>query len=483
MFDKKRVVVYLFVLIISISTVSAAKDFFMNVKPIKDKIEVDEAGIYNITITNLADTGKAFTVKFDDLIWDVYTQPLSAYFSGFDVPARSSETISVYLDPPDDVELRQYKVKLRIVDATGVEDSALLYVIVRPYAMIVGQYVPTVRANIDVTDNGELDPRKPASVYLTIDNLNPVNLTGLYIKLESSLFSQERYTSLWPLEQKTEVFNIQFNPEEPPKKDTIRITIYSGQDIVKYINRDINILAYSSLARDEKVKKQFLKTVRTITYTNDANVKRGEGVKEEIGFLQRLVTTTTPSSNIVHENGKTYLLWDIKLEPNEPTTIVIVKNYQYMVALVVLVILLIIAYFVFRSPLIIRKEAQIISTHEGGISELKILLYIKNRTRHQVKEVKVIDKTTKIAELQDEVIIGTLRPSKVLRHDKKGTLIEWEIPALEGWEERIICYKIKSKLSILGFFNLPSALLKYKGKSGETIVISSNKLRAAIKAA
>ena len=51
----------------------------------------------------------------------------------------------------------------------------------------------------------------------------------------------------------------------------------------------------------------------------------------------------------------------------------------------------------------------------------------------------------------------------------------WNLPTVEPYEERIITYKIKSKLSIVGGLTLPAAYLKYKPRNGREQIILSNK--------
>ena len=62
----------------------------------------------------------------------------------------------------------------------------------------------------------------------------------------------------------------------------------------------------------------------------------------------------------------------------------------------------------------------------------------------------------------------------MLTHDIKGTLLKWNIDILEGFEERMITYKIKSKLSILGSLKLSPAVIKFKNSRGNIVISHSN---------
>ena len=116
-----------------------------------------------------------------------------------------------------------------------------------------------------------------------------------------------------------------------------------------------------------------------------------------------------------------------------------------------------------------RKTATVIATKEGGISELKVIIEIINRSKKQIKHVKIIDNVPRIAELAKEYDVGTVKPDKVVQHERKGTLVKWSLDEVDPGEERVISYKVKSKLSILGGVTLPSAAAKFEfGKRQRT---------------
>ena len=108
-----------------------------------------------------------------------------------------------------------------------------------------------------------------------------------------------------------------------------------------------------------------------------------------------------------------------------------------------------------------RKITSSIHRKDGGISELKLVLNVKNRSKDPLKDIDVIDKVPHITNVEKELFIGTLQPYKVLRHEKKGTILKWKIDDLGVGEERVITYKIKSTLPILGSFSLEAAAAKY----------------------
>ena len=78
--------------------------------------------------------------------------------------------------------------------------------------------------------------------------------------------------------------------------------------------------------------------------------------------------------------------------------------------------------------------------------------------------IEIVDKIPNIADLEKGLSIGTLHPTKILKHERKGTIIKWLIEQLDAGDERVISYKIKSHLSILGEFRLKSRSLTAAGR-------------------
>ena len=174
------------------------------------------------------------------------------------------------------------------------------------------------------------------------------------------------------------------------------------------------------------------------------------------------------------EGEKGYLVWELVLDSNQKIEVSYTENYRALFALGITILIILILYFIMRSPVIINKRAEVMEIEEGGISKIKITLNIQNRTKKSVENVRVIEKVPNIANLVKEEYLGTLKPTKVLTHDVKGSLLKWNIDILDGFEERMITYKIKSKLSILGSLKISPAVIKFKNSRGNIVISHSN---------
>jgi hypothetical protein len=101
---------------------------------------------------------------------------------------------------------------------------------------------------------------------------------------------------------------------------------------------------------------------------------------------------------------------------------------------------------------------------------------IINRSKYNVLDLLITDKLPSLVDLHKDFEEGTLRPSSILKHDKKGTIMKWQIRTLEPGEERIIHYKVKTRLSILGSLSLPITVVKFKREGKKARVVGSNRL-------
>ena len=156
--------------------------------------------------------------------------------------------------------------------------------------------------------------------------------------------------------------------------------------------------------------------------------------------------------------------------------VTITKNFIPLFIVIIMLIAILILYYVFRSPLIIKKESGNLIKKEGGISEISVILHIKNRGKSKIEGIEVTEAIPRLVSVEREVSIGSLQPTKILRHEKRGTVVvKWSVNSLDVSEERVLSYKIKSKLPILGSFSLPAAAAVFKF-DGKTLTATSNRL-------
>lgn len=449
-----------------------AEDLRVLVEPISSNIYISQAAKFKIYITNNQNVHDTVNIRFDGLYWDIQSSPLYHYFSGIQIkPNETTETI-IELNPTNAVGIGRYIIGVDFVSSnTKTKISKGLVVNVIPSFETIGVFNPDVDISTEVPE--KMDPRQDINIKVNLKNRNRLDITNLTINLQSKLLNDYIQTTLPPLFQKTEEFTFKIDDLTKPTQDTITITVMKDSEILGVIKRNYQITSYSDITENYEEQSTFLKKVKTITLTNNGNIRDTKIVKYPTPVF-RLFEKTIPTSVIIKEIDGEYNQWAITLDPSETTTLTVTSNYRSLFIIILLVICGIIGYFIFRPELVAKKVGTIIATKEGGASEIKILIYVKNRSNSFVQAVNVVDRVPNLVEISSEHTMGTLQPTKILKHEKKGTLMKWDIETLESQEERILSYKIVTKLSILGQFNLPTSIVRFKNKNGSEKIISSN---------
>ena len=108
----------------------------------------------------------------------------------------------------------------------------------------------------------------------------------------------------------------------------------------------------------------------------------------------------------------------------------------------------------------------------GGISEMKIILVVKN-TGGNLNRVQVVDRLPKIIKKPAEY--GVVKPTNVKHSELGGTMILWDLQNLVRGEERVISYKIKSDIHVVGRLHMPVASVRYRTNKGKLVVVDSNR--------
>src|SRR3989344_1038266 len=392
-----------------------------------------------LTILNNKETSDTFRLFIDTLSFSVSSETPSDYLSGMTIPKRDAKSAILSFRPFGKLEPGFYQIPIT-VNSVNEGNSRTVFTYVR-----MKSDSPELRDCFAAVDRflkipAQADPRQPIPIEINLKNLNPKNITRLEIHLKSKLINKYIETTLKPLESKvltTEVV--------PADRSSGFLTKGSEQRV-----------------------------------TNKGNIKRAYTLEQKTSIIDSIFTRAKPSSYTINKDDATYLAWDLSLVPNESITIYSTTSYVPLFVILLIIIFGVMAYFIFRSPIVISKEASVLATKEGGISKMKVLIHLKNRTGKSFDKVVIVDKIPNIVEIDKDDEVGTIKPTRVFSNPKEGTSVKWEIGGLEKFEERLITYKIKSKLKILGGINLPQAMVHYTTKGGKELIVKSNRLDVSL---
>jgi hypothetical protein len=391
-----------------------------------------------------------------------------------DVAPGESAFTFIQLSPSGDIKPGVKLVRLRIRSANTKESvSEIAEVSVRAYNTTSPQYAPSIFLSARTPER--VDPREPMTLSIYLRNRNARDHPNLTIRVQSDIFYREYVTTLGPVTgddgEKTNQLQIQLDPLTKPGTHPLSINIMLGELTVNTYTTTFEVAGYVGGARTSESYSSFFKTTTKYTVTNDGNVQDTFSSEHPTTLLRRFFTNSDADST-VSEDGKA-LVFSATLQPRESMTVEVVENYRLLVIFGFVVVLCIVAYFVFRSPVVMRKEAQIRGGDAEGVSELRIRLHVKSRGARAIHNIHVVDKISSMADIAKEVALGTLQPTKIVKKPNHGTLVRWDLDTLEPFEERIISYTMKTKLKLIGDVYLPAAKVKFDQRGHERTAYSN----------
>lgn len=479
---KKKLILYIIAFSLILTFVNAlsssdAYDFDVEIKVVKGTIFLDETAEYQITIYNNNDFSNRFRFDaFEFTKWSSSTKP--NMLSGIEIAANSKKTVRLLLFPVH-ILPGIYSMRLTVrSDKTTTILKKPFQVNIKSEIVPRADYKADIKGTFVVGMGSEINPRYKTPITIKLKNKNLLYITDLNLKVESEtgFFSFEKKgLNFIPLEQKDVIFQVELDPKTMPQEDKLIISWETNNITFGPYGYMYDIIGYElPFEITKEIKKKILRTDNVITITNLGTLEKEESVKVEI--IKRSFTRPKPDANVFKEDSKEYFVFNIKLAPGETKEVKTITSYRLISFIILLILIGVILYYNYRSPIVIRKKESVVKMREGGISELKVLLYVKNRSKMPVENIEIKEIIPHIAEIDKEIQIGTIKPSSVTKHKAKGTIAKWEISTLDKFEERIITYNIKSKLSILGGLTLPATKAKFKAQGKERVTIS-NKLK------
>lgn len=468
-----RVSIIVFLALLLPSSVLAAAMFDVDVLPIKSRIMRNESAVYKAMVYNRGTISDSYLISFLDVEWGVDIKPTNANPLSLS-PLQKSE-IELTLRPSATMPFGARAVSLFVKSlTTGETIKKDLYVDVLPVEIPNLPYTPEIRYNA-VLKNDRVDPRSPLEIDLKLENLNRRALPLVKVVVTSDFFTREYSTNLEPRgelgSEKTLEMKFEFpDRQQEPAVDHVVIDIFiTTEDNVYSFKTEpltYQIVPYQDVEKREEKSSGFMWSTTTITFINKGNSPRVESYFVPMSGIKGKFSTATPDPSVAEVNRERQWKWDVRLDVGETQTITYSTSYRPLAFLIILIVVIYLLYLVFRSPVVVRKSARVLQHAHGGISEIKIVLNVRNRSRGRVGEIALIDRVSNIATVIREEQLGTQSPEKVLSHEHKGTIIKWSIDPLEGGDERVVVYKVRSKLPIVGSYLLPSALVRFKTSSG-----------------
>jgi uncharacterized repeat protein (TIGR01451 family) len=455
----KRILFLLFVLALTVTATAAFQEQFT---PIQNVISMDEDAKFNLTITNNQDTAQTYRLSLNvDQTTTWILRP-----NNVRVPADESRTVTVTLSPRAGTRSGSYFARIRL---EGEGEQRVLSAPISFGQQGRRDFVPNV--GMTVTNDENIDPREPFPLSFEFHNRNRRTLPNLTTRVNSELFQTSFPVSLDGLEREGQNVFFTLNDTTPPGEYNVDVNLFFKEtdNPISSYSTTFNVVEYSDISIQQEQDQAWFKTSNQITLHNDGNIQRSYTYNVSAPWFERLFLSSPQDTSIGDSDDGAVKQWHVTIPPDESTTITYERNYRGLVAAIVLALLGVAAYFMFRSPVVVSKEGTVVKTPNGP-DKLKIRLYLRNRGRSTAYNVSVTDTLPSILEYDDHDEVGYISPSRVRKKRKGETTVHWDIDELDALEERILVYEATPRLEVLGTVDLPSVRAQFEDEDGDVRV-------------
>lgn len=467
--DKQlKIGIIVITLLVLLSMSVSATSFDVDVDVIDNAVLPNETASFNVSIINSGDANLRLQIYTVDPQWSSKVTPQL-----LEIKPYSQSTALLTLRPHADIPFgtRGMQLFARELNSGVIIKQGITVRLSNP-DLYEGEYVPSIQ--LDVNSPLEVDPREPFTIDVNLRNRNKLDMQDLKVVVTANgLSSDEELINLPPIGEVTQEFLFDLDPLTIAGKHNLIVELFFRNNSVNKVTRSLSISEIKEITQNIDFDSFMFKKVTTITLENIGNAVAEKEVSLDTNLFKRIFSSKSQDPEVVKTATGTKYSWTVELEPNSTKVIVRTENYRSIIIILLLAIIGAILYYVYRSPILSLKE--IVALHsDAGTSELKVRVFVKNRSAKVLDGVTVIDTIPKIAEYEKKHYLGSLAPTKVVSSGNK-TLLKWELDVLEPFEERILVYNVKSKLKIIGRISLPNAKIKYLTKSGrEKTAFSKN---------
>ena len=461
-----KILLLLTLLLLTLSLVSASKVFVNPVNETANKIFFDGVAHFTLKITNTGDVDTVYTWHANPVEW-VIDSSTSAL-----VPAGVTKTFDLDVRPrPSNHRGAGFYVTPLIISSSDESITKELIIYIKSLEDRYLSYTPSVALGASI--DSELDPQKPVTVQVSIRNRNMLNMDDIVLDINGESFQGSDHFPLNGLEEKSLEYRFNLDPLQVPGTYDLFVNLLYHNKTISSVNKFYSIIPFSKIVRNSSESRHFLRTITVSKITNKGNIEKKVKTDIPVSWYKALFVGVDVEADNFEELSRHS--WNIVLAPNESAIVVVKENYWPLFVFIILIILIVIAYFQFRSPIVLKKQIIVTGKDAEGVSEMKVRVFIRNRTAKSFFNVRVLDRVPTIAEVIPSKGLGVLEPSTIVRNERKGTIIKWDFETLEAYEERIVTYAIKVRLKIVGTLGLPSVRIKFENVKGKQMTTESGR--------
>lgn len=406
------------------------------------------------------------SLSYSDDYWRARIEPSTLTL----VSGESYDNVKINLYPLSSAKPGNYIFNLRVVSLPD-------YTIIKEHPITVTLADKDNAVAVDVLTSA-LEPGLDENLLqLKFENNYNIAIKGLKVSIESKLFNYETSIDLEPRASKVEDIVVRLDKTIPEGSYDVNIKLAINNIELTTVKKTINVGKIADLKRNIGFAGGLFTNIKEVSFINEGNSVVRETYTESLGMLEDFFTATKPEPDYVQQAGEGRQLgWNIELGPGESRTIAVTTGYRGFVILVILLLVLMgIWWVVFGKEIIITKKVVSTSHEHDAFGSIKVNLYVKNRSKHRMYNVRILDRIASYLQPVKEEFSG-MHPLSVKKTVGGGAVMIWNISAIEANGEHVISYRIKTKLPVFGKVMLPTAVARYRNMRGRIVNSYSNKM-------
>lgn len=423
-----------------------------------EKIPAGEKVIGTLKITNYGEESFfTLSVAGPKPEWIVFEKPSLL------IPKGESKSVKVYIKPSENAYEAVYKFRLRAVAEDGTTKEVL-------FPIKVEQTEKLRFSNISISCvNSICSPGEKVKFSVKIVNLGrderSLNVRFIFEgkKIEHKIIVEGR-------SDKSVSAEFLLDKYQNPGKYNIKLQIIEAGEKIFEGSTTFTVKKIEKLEKNEKENVGFFTKEVVINVKNEGNMEKEYTISSNATEGWLIVYSGEKAERV---DGK--YVWKIKLKPGESVVIAYREIFLFRI-LIIVVIAAVIIYLKFFYVWGIKVKKNVI--YKAPVKEGdKISVSIEISASKPAKKIVVRDFVPLSFELVKS--FETVKPIRKERED--GIELIWKIRSMKPGEERVLHYKLRSKIGVIGPVALPKASVECELEGKRTIKKSNSPKIVGIK--
>jgi hypothetical protein len=458
-----------------------AFSFDIEITPIKNEIDFTQTAQFKVLLSSSTNE----IISIDSALylipdWHFWISP-DSYRNGI---VLNDSVTELYINAKPRKELDPKYYTYSIIFKSGSEEKKVpLSILILKDSNYTESYSRNVVFNSKMIKDVAL-PNENISFELGFENKNPYDVGDVKISISSNFFNHEEIKYLKPKTNDApassfkffKVYSFNIPEKELPSTEKITILVTNNDEILYEKEFNYNVLGFSSFETSRFEKKS--KYEKTIYYVleNKGSVTETKELTEKLDKYDKFFV----HNDFELKNDST-LYKKVYVPPFSTLEVKYVVSYKryynflfgFLIGLFVVFFLSSIIIIIRKKPLEISQEISKARKLDDSTNEINVKITLKNVSFGKIHNVKVKVILNKLLKYT-----GTpLYTSPDVINKKNHEILTFNIDELEKSEVRIIPYKVKTTVGILGKLEIPPADVIYSKKPNtKKKVLRSNSL-------